>query len=544
MYIILMNKDKSLTTSKRVDLYEGDNLADKIRFLFPEVYNGINLDECVVRLNYRDVIGEERSEILVKDTELYKNRLSYRYPIDSKFTEFYGDILFNISFSVTDDTDGDGTTENVLFHTESHVIAIKPRPDSIAPEEILPENSTGKILKEIYDLEEQVKELENEIFNLTPEAVQYVKQELTEEQKEQARENIGTLPSPITATVGQHLIVKSIDENGKAKELEAKTIDKDNYIVTINVLSGKSDKSSSDIIDAYLQGKIITGITDGRNPLLFLNIDERQSCVYFKGFIWNNDNESYRIYQIRNYNVTYEDYSLETDSHTVIGAINEVNKKASMQSDLNQNDETASDYIKNRTHYTYKSKVADEVLFDDDIQCYTYQNLAQYRFPSHLVLNKETEYLLQFDNTDVIVKCDSLSYALEGDALSNIGSSIQLYDNSISIWNYVFKTFHLKISTVKDAEIVVPIDDKFIPDTIQRVSDTNKALENVVFMENDGVIIFSEGGNFVIDDDSNGNVTITSSKIEAKESNGNINIKSSVLSVIDDGVGNITIIEQ
>lgn len=189
MYIIIMNNNKTLTTSKRVALYEGDNLADKVRFLFHQTYNNISLEDCVVRLNYRDLTGKEQSEILVKDEELYKERLSYTFPIDSKFTEFYGDILFDISFSVTDDTDGDGTTENVLFHTESHVITIKPRPNSIAPDEIIPEDSASKILKEVHNLEDRVEELEKIEINVdVKDVVKYVKQELTEEQKAQARE--------------------------------------------------------------------------------------------------------------------------------------------------------------------------------------------------------------------------------------------------------------------------------------------------------------------------------------------------------------------
>ena len=271
MYIILMNKDKSLTTSKRVDLYEGDNLADKIRFLFPEVYNGINLDECVVRLNYRDVIGEERSEILVKDTELYKNRLSYRYPIDSKFTEFYGDILFNISFSVTDDTDGDGTTENVLFHTESHVIAIKPRPNSIAPDEIIPEDSASKILKEVHNLEERIEELEKAEVNVdVKDVVKYVKQELTENQKEQARINIG-----------------AIDENN-AKEIVKNNIvqgnwniidDENKYIRIIGNGVSDDDRSNAHTLDkqgnAEYQGDVIAKGCGGENPISLVETWEK-----------------------------------------------------------------------------------------------------------------------------------------------------------------------------------------------------------------------------------------------------------------------------
>ena len=46
-------------------------------------------------------------------------------------------------------------------------------------------------------------------------------QTLTEEQRENARNNIGAIPTPASAAVGQTIIVKAVDENGKPTEWEA-----------------------------------------------------------------------------------------------------------------------------------------------------------------------------------------------------------------------------------------------------------------------------------------------------------------------------------
>lgn len=189
MYTIIMNNNKSLTTSKRIALYEGDNLADKIRFLFPQTYKDISLADCIVVLKYIDVTGQEQTEVLVKEDDLYKNRLSYKYPVDSKFTRFYGDILYYISFLMFNE---DENTEDVLFHTESHTITINPRPDSIAPDETIPEDSASKILKEVYYLEERVEELEENGAG-AKNVVKYVDQNLSSDQQEQARKNIGAI---------------------------------------------------------------------------------------------------------------------------------------------------------------------------------------------------------------------------------------------------------------------------------------------------------------------------------------------------------------
>lgn len=191
MYIIVMNEDKTLVASKRINLYEGDNLADKLMFLLPQTYKEIELGECIVRLNYTDLNGEEISEILVKDEELYKDRLCYRYPVDSRFTEYYRDIVYDISFSVDEDVDGDGIEDDVLFHTENHMIRILPRPDSIVHEDPIQKDAAGKIQKEMLELEHRIIALEENVD--VKDIVKYTEQDLTEEQKIQARKNIGAI---------------------------------------------------------------------------------------------------------------------------------------------------------------------------------------------------------------------------------------------------------------------------------------------------------------------------------------------------------------
>lgn len=47
------------------------------------------------------------------------------------------------------------------------------------------------------------------------ESILYTPQDLTPEQQTQARENIGAIPAPETAEVGQTIVVKEVNENGK-----------------------------------------------------------------------------------------------------------------------------------------------------------------------------------------------------------------------------------------------------------------------------------------------------------------------------------------
>jgi hypothetical protein len=52
------------------------------------------------------------------------------------------------------------------------------------------------------------------------ESVLYTPQDLTPEQQTQARDNIGAVAVPETATVGQTIVVKAVDESGKPTEWE------------------------------------------------------------------------------------------------------------------------------------------------------------------------------------------------------------------------------------------------------------------------------------------------------------------------------------
>ena len=163
---------------------------------------------------------------------------------------------------------------------------------------------------------------------------------------------------------------------------------------------------------------------------------------------------------------------------------NELDELAATQSDWNQSDETAKDYIKNRTHYSYEGKVMDEVLFEGEhLTFYTSTTLAQYSFSTPLSLVEGTEYLVQINNTTIpiVFSVDNNTVYFNGGPYSEIGNSMTLATGSISFWSYLFDNtdVYLKIGTSKEGEIVVPLDEKYIPNTIARISDINNQSKGV-----------------------------------------------------------------
>lgn len=123
MYIILMNNDKALITTKRATINQRENLIDKIWFLIPQYYEDIDLGECQAVLKYFDQKNEFHSEYLTKAPELYKERLKYIFTVKSELTVFPGDVAVHISFLKIDSDTGELFE---VLHTGEAVITVNP----------------------------------------------------------------------------------------------------------------------------------------------------------------------------------------------------------------------------------------------------------------------------------------------------------------------------------------------------------------------------------------------------------------------------------
>ena len=130
-----MNKDKELVTTVKTTLYQREKLVDKIQFLIPETYNDLTLSDFTVILKYVDQANVPHAEILVKDEELYKNRLRYTLPVDTNLTRFTGDVSVRLTFSKTDSE----TKTQYVLHTGEAIISISPLSDfyNFVPDESL-----------------------------------------------------------------------------------------------------------------------------------------------------------------------------------------------------------------------------------------------------------------------------------------------------------------------------------------------------------------------------------------------------------------------
>lgn len=125
MYTILMDKHKQLVKTVETKLYQREKLTEKLQFLFPKIYNDIDLSEFTIILKFIDQQGISHAEILSPDDDLYKGKIRCTMPIDSDLTKFSGDISIRITF---EKIDVENQTQYVL-HTGETTITISPLKD-------------------------------------------------------------------------------------------------------------------------------------------------------------------------------------------------------------------------------------------------------------------------------------------------------------------------------------------------------------------------------------------------------------------------------
>jgi len=123
MYIIIMDNDKKLTPTIKQPIYRGENLVNNIKFLLPLTYNGFDLSEFTVTLQYihRGLIVCE--EVLIMDSpSLRPDRLSFSLRLDSVFTKREGRIEVQLRIAKVNTE----TAEQYILKTSSCFVDVLP----------------------------------------------------------------------------------------------------------------------------------------------------------------------------------------------------------------------------------------------------------------------------------------------------------------------------------------------------------------------------------------------------------------------------------
>lgn len=126
MYTILLNQDNSLITTQRERIMQRSKLVNKMHFLVPTDYNGLDMTNTTVCLEYLKPISKEyKSEILTKSDKLYKEHLEYVLPFDTELTREHGELEVQLTFTCVS-MDEYGEISQYVRKTESTTITITP----------------------------------------------------------------------------------------------------------------------------------------------------------------------------------------------------------------------------------------------------------------------------------------------------------------------------------------------------------------------------------------------------------------------------------
>lgn len=182
-------------------------------------------------------------------------------------------------------------------------------------------------------------------------------------------------------------------------------------------------------------------------------------------------------------------YETKVDATTKYDELVALVDEKAVQADWEQNDSDAANYIKNRPFYAVEGVLGD-VVFDDTVNDFSLNEEVGYYQNGDLYIdgyfNVDTTYEIVFDGKTYTSVCKENYYpyignksGVTGDYPFSIYSAYTGYDYVLRISTATPGPHTIKISTVIEPSTLVQLDEKFIPDTIARVTDVN-ALNNAV----------------------------------------------------------------
>lgn len=118
MITYILQHDKSLVQSVGGMIYQGENLVDKVMFIVPKEYEGLDMTEFKYYLRYVTLDNKIHNELLTIDNDDYKDKyMTFNISVNSKIATFADEL--KIKLIVTkDDTE--------IFYSGDSVIKINP----------------------------------------------------------------------------------------------------------------------------------------------------------------------------------------------------------------------------------------------------------------------------------------------------------------------------------------------------------------------------------------------------------------------------------
>lgn len=158
MYTILVTQDNQLVASVRERIMQRSKMIDKLHILVDPIYKDLNMRDFTATLKYKLPISNEScSELLVLSEELYKDKLEYILPLDTKFTKEAGNLVITLTFTKTD-MDENGNKTQYVRPTSETTIPIIP---ISAWTSITTDSALNAVDQKMLEVDEKIKALED-----------------------------------------------------------------------------------------------------------------------------------------------------------------------------------------------------------------------------------------------------------------------------------------------------------------------------------------------------------------------------------------------
>lgn len=181
MYVILVNSDDSLYGSKKERLMQRQKLVNKLVFIADPIYNGIDMVDATVMLEYLLPVSKRyMTEILTLSETRYNDCfLQYELPLDTKLSSEAGEIQLQLTFVKTElDEHGKGIQR--VRKTSPTIIEITP---IAAWSDIIPDSALSSLDERLIKMDSQMRamndlldvidnnKVDNLIYNSTDETL-------------------------------------------------------------------------------------------------------------------------------------------------------------------------------------------------------------------------------------------------------------------------------------------------------------------------------------------------------------------------------------
>jgi hypothetical protein len=163
MYTILVNSDNTLYGSQKSRVMQRSKLVDDLRFIVEPIYNGIDMTNASIMMEYVLPVSREYKTInLVLDSERYNDYfLQYKLPFDTDLTSQAGSLELQLTF-VYVEMNANGVGIQRVRKTSSTTIEIIP---ITAWSDIVPDSALSALDQRLIKLDAQMRGL-NDYMNV------------------------------------------------------------------------------------------------------------------------------------------------------------------------------------------------------------------------------------------------------------------------------------------------------------------------------------------------------------------------------------------